>query len=67
MLTTGKENAIVIVSVLFTPVSLGIKNLEKKIELAHIEASETAAESFSAVDTTLIENSDEKTEDTSNE
>ncbi|MBQ8180853.1 MAG: RnfABCDGE type electron transport complex subunit D [Ruminococcus sp.] len=67
VLTTGKENAIVIVSVLFTPVSLGIKNLEKKIELAHIEASETAAENFSAVDTTVIENSDEKTEDTSNE
>jgi Na+-translocating ferredoxin:NAD+ oxidoreductase RnfD subunit len=32
--TSAKENAIVIVSVLFTPVALGLKNLEKKIELA---------------------------------
>ncbi len=32
--TTAKENAVVIVSVLFTPLSLGLKNLEKKIELA---------------------------------
>lgn len=35
--TTAKENAIVIVSVLFTPVALGLKNLEKKIDLAVIE------------------------------
>lgn len=34
VLTTETENAIVIVSVLFTPVALGFKNLEKKIELA---------------------------------
>jgi len=39
VLTTGKENAVVIVSVLFTPVALGFKNLEKKITLAHEEDS----------------------------
>lgn len=32
MLTTGQENVIVIMSVLFTPVSLAMKNLQKKIE-----------------------------------
>ncbi len=37
VLTTAKENAIVIVSVLFTPVTLGFKNLEKKIALAEEE------------------------------
>lgn len=31
-LTTGQENVIVIMSVLFTPVSLGLKNLQKMIE-----------------------------------
>lgn len=34
VLTGAKENAIVIVSVLFTPIALGFKALEKKIELA---------------------------------
>lgn len=34
VITSAKENAIVLVSVLFTPVSLGFRNLEKKIELA---------------------------------
>jgi hypothetical protein len=42
LVATGvKENAIIIVSVLFTPIALGFKNLEKKIEIAekeHIEA-----------------------------
>lgn len=33
VLTTAKENIIVIVSLLFTPVALGFKNLEKHIEL----------------------------------
>ncbi len=37
VLTTGKENAVVIISVLFTPVALGFRNLEKKIALAHEE------------------------------
>ena len=37
VLTTGKENVIVMVSVLFAPVALGIKNLEKKISLAEAE------------------------------
>ncbi|MBR3970437.1 MAG: RnfABCDGE type electron transport complex subunit D [Ruminococcus sp.] len=32
VLTTAKENAIVIVSVLFTPVALGFRNLEKRID-----------------------------------
>lgn len=52
VLTTAKENAIVMVSVLFTPVALGFKNLEKKISLAEQEelvketeaADETAQE-----------------------
>lgn len=33
VLTTAKENAVIIVSVLFTPVALGFRNLEKRIEL----------------------------------
>ena len=38
LVATGvKENAIIIVSVLFTPIALGFKNLEKKIELAEKE------------------------------
>lgn len=32
--TSAKENAIVIVSVLFTPIALGLRNLENKIDLA---------------------------------
>lgn len=32
VLTTAKENAVMIVSVLFTPVALGLKNLEKRID-----------------------------------
>ena len=35
LLTTAKENVIIIISVLFTPVVLGFKNLEKRIELAY--------------------------------
>lgn len=35
LLTTAKENVIIIISVLFTPVALGFKNLEKKIELSY--------------------------------
>ena len=37
VITTAKENAIVLVSLLFTPVALGFKNLEKRIELAQAE------------------------------
>ncbi|WP_295095477.1 RnfABCDGE type electron transport complex subunit D [Ruminococcus sp.] len=40
VLTGAKENAIVIVAVLFTPVTLGFKNLEKKIENATQEHQE---------------------------
>ena len=42
VLTGAKENAIVIVSVLFTPAALGFKNLEKKIEAAARENNESA-------------------------
>ena len=43
VLTGAKENAIVLVSVLFTPVALGFKNLEKKIENATKEQNEEIA------------------------
>lgn len=35
LLTTAKENVIIIISVLFTPVAFGFKNLEKRIEIAY--------------------------------
>lgn len=38
VLTTAKENAIIIVSVLFTPVALGFRNLEHRIDLEREEA-----------------------------
>ncbi len=44
MITTVKENAVVIISVLATPVALGIKNLEKKIELADAEPHKNVKE-----------------------
>lgn len=44
MITTVKENAVVIVSVLATPVALGIKNLEKKIDLADAESPKIVKE-----------------------
>ncbi len=40
VLTTVKENPIVMVSVLFTPAALAFKNLEKRIELAKAEQEE---------------------------
>lgn len=40
ILTTAKENAIMIISVLFTPVALGLRMLEKKIEHADDEDEE---------------------------
>ena len=43
VLTGAKENAIVIVSVLFTPISLGFRHLEKKIDTAEQEHSEADA------------------------
>ena len=42
VLTTAKENAVVIISVLFTPVALGLRMLEKKIE--HADNDEETAE-----------------------
>lgn len=38
VLTTAKENSIIIVSVLFTPVALGFKNLKRRIDIAREEA-----------------------------
>jgi len=43
VLTTAKENAVVIMSVLFTPLALGIRILEKKIRLADDEDEEKPA------------------------
>lgn len=39
VLTGAKENAIVMVSVLFTPIALGFKHLEKHIEKAAVDVS----------------------------
>lgn len=44
VLTTAKENAIIIVSVLFTPVALGFKNLEHTIDVAREEAETVGQE-----------------------
>lgn len=43
VLTTTKENMIVIVSLLFTPVALGFRNLEKHIEIMKSEEKKEAA------------------------
>lgn len=46
VLTTAKENSVMIISVLFTPVALGLKNLEKRIdELAAKEQEAAISES----------------------
>jgi Na+-translocating ferredoxin:NAD+ oxidoreductase RnfD subunit len=50
VLTTARENAIMLVSVLFTPVALGFKNLEKRIETAEKEAAELAAQAEAAAE-----------------
>lgn len=67
VLTSGKENVIVIMTVLFTPIALAFKNLEKKIEKqaqADTEASVLAAETQTALAETLqIENNVEETAD----
>ena len=55
MLTTGKENVIVIMSVLFTPLALAFRSLEKKIDAAaRLEAME-AAESENAAEAVTSE------------
>lgn len=55
MLTTGKENVIVIMSVLFTPLALAFRSLEKKIDAAaRLEAME-AAESENAAEAVISE------------
>jgi Na+-translocating ferredoxin:NAD+ oxidoreductase RnfD subunit len=45
VITTAKENAIVLVSLLFTPVALGFKNLEKHIELTQLAEQAEAEKS----------------------
>ena len=52
VITTAKENAIVLVSLLFTPVALGFKNLEKHIELTQL-AEQKEAENAAAEATTV--------------
>ena len=47
VLTEAKENAIVIVSVIFTPIALGFKNLEKRIEKAAYEHTSDEAQEAS--------------------
>lgn len=49
VLTGAKENAIVIISVLFTPAALGFKKLEKHIENAALEQSDDALINENAV------------------
>ena len=44
VLTTAKENAVIIISVLFTPVALGLRMLEKKIEHADDESDDAGTE-----------------------
>jgi Na+-translocating ferredoxin:NAD+ oxidoreductase RnfD subunit len=48
VLTTAKENAIVIVSLLFTPVGLGLRNLEKKID-GFVKEEKDAVELWEAI------------------
>lgn len=43
VLTTAKENAIIIASVIFTPVALGLRNLENRIEAIREEEISEAA------------------------
>ena len=64
VLTTAKENAIVIVSVLFTPIALMFKNLEKRIELASTEANFNAAmKEAEALEEKLADEQEEPSED----
>lgn len=48
IITTAAENAIVIASILFTPVSLGLKNLEKYIERLAAEEDEASKKNSEA-------------------
>lgn len=64
VLTTAKENAIVIVSVLFTPIALMFKNLEKRIELTSTEANFNAAmKEAEALEEQLADEQEEPSED----
>ena len=60
VLTTAKENAIVIVALLFTPIALGFKNLEKKLDaLLAEDAAKAAAEAKRQEETVTEEAQDE--------
>lgn len=61
MITTGKENVIVIMSVLFTPVSLAFKNLEKKIS-ASVNAEADNADSLNVNEHSLPETAPDEEE-----
>jgi len=67
VLTTAKENAIVIVSVLFTPIALMFKNIEKKIEIAHIEAQYEQKVAVSLNENASEKESEDNSEETENE
>lgn len=68
MLTTGKENVIVIMSVLFTPFSLALKNLQKKIDIEIAAEGEAALQSEKASasedDSSVTDEADETETDT---
>lgn len=55
MLTTGKENVILIMSVLFTPLALAFRSLEKKIDAAARLETMEAAESENAAEAVTSE------------
>lgn len=67
VLTTAKENAIVIVSVLFTPIALMFKNIEKKIELARIESQYEEKVAVSVNENASETESEDNAEETENE
>lgn len=67
VLTTAKENAIIIVSVLFTPIALMFKNIEKKVELAHIEAQYEEKAAVSVNENASETESEDNSEETENE
>ena len=46
VLTTAKENAVIIASVIFTPVALGLRNLENRIETLRADEALKAAGSY---------------------
>ncbi|MBE6862645.1 MAG: hypothetical protein E7497_07095 [Ruminococcus sp.] len=63
MITTGQENIIVIMSVLFTPLSLAFKNLQKRIDNEKLLEAEAAAEAVLEAEVTAAEEAVAETED----